>query len=54
MLVAGHVQVSANFSVSTYFAANECFNGTKVGLIGLSFLRASMMSIQYSREDEIL
>ena len=25
VLVAGHVEVSANFSVSTYLAANECF-----------------------------
>ena len=30
VLVAGHVEVSANFSVSTYLAANECFNGTKL------------------------
>ena len=54
VLVAGHVEVSANFSVSTYLAANECFNGTKFGLIGLSFLHAYMMSIQYSQEDEVL
>ena len=54
VLVAGHVEVSANFSVSTYLAANECFNGTKLGLIGLSFLHANMMSIQYSHEDEVL
>ena len=54
MLVAGHVEVSANFSVSTYLAANECFNGTKLGLIGLSFLHAYMMSIPYSQEDEVL
>ena len=26
VLVAGHVEVSATFSVSTYLAANECFN----------------------------
>ena len=54
VLFAGHVEVSANFSVSTYLAANECFNGTKLGLIGLSFLHAYMMSIQYFREDEVL
>ena len=51
VLVAGHVEVSANFSVSTYLAANECFNGTKLGLIGFSFLHAYMMSIQYERVD---
>ena len=54
VLVAGHVEVSANFSVSTYLAANECFNGTKLGLIGVSFLHAYMTSIQYSQEDEVL
>ena len=54
VLVAGHVEVSANFSVSTYLAANECFNGTKLGLIGLSFLHAYVMSIPYSQEDEVL
>ena len=54
VLVAGHVEVSANFLVLTYLAAYECFNGTKLGLTGLSFLHAYVMSIQYSREDEIL
>ena len=54
VLVDGNVEVSANFSVSTYLAANECFNGTKLGLIDLSFLHAYMMSIQYSQEDEVL
>ena len=54
MLVAGHVEVLANFLVSTYLAANECFNRTKLGLIGLSFQHAYVMSIQYSQEDEIL
>ena len=54
VLVAGHVEVLANFSVSTYLAANECFSGTKLGLIGLSFLHSYMMSIPYSQEDEVL
>ena len=54
VLVAGRVEVSANFSVSTYLAANEYFNGTKLGLIGLSFLHSYMMSIPYSQEDELL
>ena len=54
MLVAGHVEVSANFLVLPYLAAYECFNGTKLGLTGLSFLHAYVMSIQYSQEDEIL
>ena len=54
VLVAGHVEVSVNFSVSTYLAANECLNGTKLGLIGLSFLHSYMMSIPYSQEDELL
>ena len=49
MLVAGHVEVSANFSVSTHLAANECFNGIKLGLIGLIFSgRLGSLKLQFT------